>query len=1154
MPLPAQPLQREAKDLQQKQAATDVVALPPPIPSAEANPKKDAVPVGSVAGSPEKAGVLIGVRHILLAVMPAFVRDLYWRFSSTSLEERQAAAMRHAGIFTPALVLRGYGITDQETIKRVISTSCARNPGEALQACSAMGVSDPEFVLAYARSVSTKGQASALCRVMSKLCLDPVQRLSFAETCARLSPVRFVQSMRGFGITPGEQEHHYLRLAAMSDRVSEPGKGILRHVRGQGALSSEQWLDILLTVADNHPAQLGAAMSKLVIPSEADRERLLLAASRGNSIVRDGETRVTVARFVEAFKVDNSRVLHEAAREIATRSGGDLARFIHLFPLGTYARREVLLLAAADTDASEAFRSNFTNFGISDEETLRKAGKAHARAAGWLATSDLERFGVESIDERRELATALVKGFGFPSRQHLAFTELLISGEDPHTQLEQFLWAHGFTSQEAINDLLPLAAKHHPDSAILALGELGLKSPLEQLHALKMIAGASAQGITRVVHAPSVLLAREALRQDVIFSAIGDTQDDWILGKEGDTIHRAINLARGLLREQLALWISVPDEVAHEGNVPLCRHVLQAVSAVDSRVDMRGWDLEGVRLSHPAAMYLVCAYHLARPLIQDLPFGTRVKEAVRLVSGHHALPVLELSTARFQQLCEVLGSCHYNQSSLGRQPYHISAEAWQRCFREVLDLLVASSALANTSVSSQEQREKIEVGADTIAHHSRALVEEAERSFAQDFGLSNAEGIVKLQKEWGDLAPLSVLMGRFRGGRELEVPVLQNIVRHVLAGTFLDWKYDRLAGQLDGMSDAQVLSWRKNPSRVSHCTAEQAHAMSEGKQLAEALALIDYSLLPRVPEAYAAELYASRRSAEEVLNARFLPPQAFLERAPSIIDVVCDLLVLRRIGSRRTIFEYLRLYEEVKDQVQPIAPLAATELIRKDISRICVAVRERVVDTSRAYVVFSTIADHPKILLTIGDLVQSQSCLSYRSGSLVEALPGYVMDSNIKASLSFAIAENRIRSLFKMRKDEPFSLSQFTFEFNPARLSLMVSRAGGKPLEVDLGRAVYRHMLRVGRAAGNGAPTLLIEQRYHQHHAVTAHIEREQQELIERFRECCGLEPATAAINFPATRNPGGVYSDAMGRNCRTNFRWEPMIKREAGLINLGDL
>ena len=1154
MPLPAQQLQREAQDLQQKQLPTDEVVLPPLSLGASPERSMAAAPVGGSEKREDVAWPHLRVRHMILSLLPQFVRKLYWSASSTTLEERRAAAMRDSNVFDPTLVLRGYDITDQETIKSVISSSCAGNPGEALVACARMKVADPDFVLSYARAVSSKGQAAVLCRIVSKLGLDPEQRLSLAETCARINPVRFVQAMKAFGIKSGADSYRFLKIAAMSDRVSEPGKGVLCYARGRGSLSSEQWLDILLTVADNHPAQLGAAMVKEIIPSGKIREKLLLAASRGSSIVRDGETRVTAARYIEAFKVEDSRVLHEAAREIATRAGGDLARFIHLFQLGSYARKEVLLLAAADTDSSEAFRSNSLNFGITDDGSLRRVGKAHARANGWLATSDLERFCIDSHEERRELALALVKSFGFPSRQHLAFTEVLARGGDVDQHLEQFLWAYGFTPLEAMHELLPLAAKHHPDSAIISLNELGLKSPEEQVSALKMIAGASSQGVTRVFHAPSVALTRDSLRQEVIFGAIGDAQDDWLLGREGDIMHRTINLMRGILREQLALWISVPEEIAHMGNVVACRHILQRVSGIDPRVDMTGWDLDEVRLSQPAAFYVVCAYHLARPLVQHLPFGTRVKEAVRLVSSHRDLPSLELSRVRFQQLCEVLGSCHYNQSAIAPAPYRISADAWRQSFREVLDLLVASNALASTSAAALPSMEQIEVGATTIAQHTKAIVDEAERSFARDFGLPNAEGIVKLQAEWGDLVPLSVLMGRFRSGRELEVPVLREIVKHVLAGAFYDWKYDPKAGQLGGMSHAQVLSWRRNPSRVSHCTAEQAHAMSEGKQLAEALALIDYSLLPHVPELYAPELYASRRSAEDVMSARLLSGQEFLQRAPSIIDVVCDLLALRRIGSRQTIFEYLRRYEEVKGQIQPIAPLAATELIRKDISRICIAVRERVVDTSKAYVVFSTITDHPKILLTIGDVVNVPSCLSYRSGSLVEALPGYVMDSNIKASLSFAVAENRIRSVFKMHKDEPFSLSQFAFTFNPARLALTVSRAGGSSLELDVGRAVYRHILRVGSAVSDGKPTVLVEQRYHQHHAVTTHIEHEQEELIREFREACGLEPASGPIDFPVTRNPGGVYSDAMGRNCRTAYRWEPMLKRDVGLVNLRDL
>lgn len=1116
-------------------------------------PKKPAAECKS-AGQPnagEPPQMAAGL--VVLAFAPQFVRSLYWRLCSVSAEARLAAALRDSKYLPATFALRMYGISDQEGLKAVVAASCGDNPSEGLIACAKTGIKDPEFVLPFASAISTPMHASVLCRMMSRLPFTQGQRLALAETCARLSPVRFAEKIANFGIASAAEEHRLLKIAAENDRSSDPGRGMLRYFWGAKRLSHEQRLDILLTVAEHHPAALGAAMKRRQFGAEPVREQLLLAASRGNSIVRDGQSRITVARYVEAFGVSRVSVRAEAARNIASRSGGDLARHIALFALGANTLRELALQAAVDTEASPAFLVHVDNFCLKDSEALKRVGKAHALSNGWLSSFDLDRFGIESIEERRELARALTHSFGLPTAQHVAYTDLLLCGPDRGARFEDFFWRYGYTPVEVSNELLPLAARQHPETAISALSDLGLSEAGRQIAALKMIAGASAAGTTRVVHSSAHPFTSDEVRA-LVFGALGDVQDAWLLGTDDDLVHRAMNLVRGIIREQGPLWVVLPDEVAHQGNVQACVEVLRRVGEVEARVDVSGWDLEGVRLSQSAALYVVCAYHLARPLVEGLPQGTRVRESVRLVSGHDALPVQELSAARFQQLCELLGSFHYDQTSSGSPCYRISRDAWRKSFREVLDLLVASSALGGARSSAVGDPAQVQVTPATVGAHTRALTAEAERSFAKDFGLDSAAGIVALQGEWGDLVPLTVLMGRFRAGREQQVVVLRQIVKHVLEGSFYDWKYDPAFGQLAGMSDAQVSAWRRNPVRVSHCTAEQSRAMAEQKQLAEAEALVDYCLLPHVPEAYAGELFAARRSAEDVLRARELSPEQFAARAPTTIDVVCDLMVLRRAGLRKALFEYLKRYEEARGAIRPIEPPQADQLLRKDISRIFQAVRDRTVDSSKAYLVVSAVVDHPKLLLTIGDLVNVSSCLNYRSGNTVDALPAYVMDSNIKASLSFAVAENRLRSLCKIPKGAPLELSELSFRLNPARLSLEVSLRGGAPMELDLGKAVHRHVLRLGRSEGDGRPALLVEQRYHQFHAVTSHIESEQAALLAELRSACGLREASAgAICFPASRNPGGVYSDAMGRICRSAFRWEPAARPEAGLIQLRD-
>ncbi len=152
-----------------------------------------------------------------------------------------------------------------------------------------------------------------------------------------------------------------------------------------------------------------------------------------------------------------------------------------------------------------------------------------------------------------------------------------------------------------------------------------------------------------------------------------------------------------------------------------------------------------------------------------------------------------------------------------------------------------------------------------------------------------------------------------------------------------------------------------------------------------------------------------------------------------------------------------------------------------------------------------------------GDLVQTASCQNYRSGFHIETLPGYVIDGNIKLSLSYVIKGELIERVLLQYPDA-------RFEFDAPTQRLVVP---GTEVSIPLGYAIRRQVLRLGTAGEE--PVVLVERAYLQNHAISSNIEGQQIELMDSFVTGAGarIQKKGELASYPASRNPGGVYSDA---------------------------
>jgi hypothetical protein len=192
--------------------------------------------------------------------------------------------------------------------------------------------------------------------------------------------------------------------------------------------------------------------------------------------------------------------------------------------------------------------------------------------------------------------------------------------------------------------------------------------------------------------------------------------------------------------------------------------------------------------------------------------------------------------------------------------------------------------------------------------------------------------------------------------------------------------------------------------------------------------------------------------------------------------------------------------------------------VSEDLKSLNDATKRVQVVAGSEYCVVSVITDDPKLLLMTGDLVQAASCQNFRSGSHIQTLPGYVIDGNIKLALTYVVRKGTIDRLGVTDYE--------SLTFDPATQTLS---APGGDKQIKLGYAMRREVLRVG--ASHGEAVCVIERPYLQTHAISDQIASHQRGLVAAHLKGSGVRVPMHSeyVTCPASRNPGGVYSDKGG-------------------------
>lgn len=186
--------------------------------------------------------------------------------------------------------------------------------------------------------------------------------------------------------------------------------------------------------------------------------------------------------------------------------------------------------------------------------------------------------------------------------------------------------------------------------------------------------------------------------------------------------------------------------------------------------------------------------------------------------------------------------------------------------------------------------------------------------------------------------------------------------------------------------------------------------------------------------------------------------------------------------------------------------------------------------------ILTAINSDPKFLLTIGDLVEAQSCQNYRTGSHIETLMGYVIDANVQGLASFFIGPESFENdaqyslVFEAAKANKL---QSIFDGNKRTIIFKID-GSEKTISVDLPKALYRSMIKLGVTESGGAG-LKMERAYtpslksdYLQSGLSAALSQSAEEVFTGLVN--DLDATTqGTITVYGSRSPGGMYSDLGG-------------------------
>lgn len=552
-------------------------------------------------------------------------------------------------------------------------------------------------------------------------------------------------------------------------------------------------------------------------------------------------------------------------------------------------------------------------------------------------------------------------------------------------------------------------------------------------------------------------------------------------------------------------------------------------------------------------------------------------EVLGLALGYNAsaIDAAKLSDRQTSQLYELSLDL---SSNLDKPPFDgiaVDPSIWQpKQIKDFLDLLGNLRDLTHLYGNNQHAWDRVvnETGvrnglrpdllADLKNRTRETVVVALENAFRETNITIARKELDALYSRWGSIEPIITLVARFKGNESWreEIPALAKVLQFVLSDRFSSFKYEgdpaNIADQQKANEQLQMLTteqarthWKINLSKLDLYDPNTVEAESDAGRLARARTIVKTNL------------YANLRGRDRGLTLEGAAKETLIAQVVHSDKTPAPRALLRAVNADAALIErtLLRLLVELNDatSMRKVASYLKGNATSFNYEAQTISDLSSIVSTltpqrrGAPAVIFTTTFDNPKMLVTIGDLVDASSCQNYRTGSHIQTLLGYVMDAGVKGLVSYVLKPGHfaqqqeynalVEALQAKASGENIEVKG-DLEADKGIVHLRISRAGQQNIDlqtVPLSKAQLRMVIKLGQT-GSGQPGLFFERPYEQSHSarpvMISHVNQIRHEIASSIGGVIDQE-----IDIPASRNVGGVYSDAGGGVQTHLYRLRPL-------------
>lgn len=803
-----------------------------------------------------------------------------------------------------------------------------------------------------------------------------------------------------------------------------------------------------------------------------------------------------LGQTINQLGITNQSALVEIALIVASHDSGLISHYIQNFGITD----EIALARIAVTAATrngESLSQLIKNYRISDPLLLAEVAETAATRFGWGTSKFIQNFGITDQAALVRIAKAAAAHNGMGT--------------------SRFISRYGITDKAELARIAKIAATHDGVGTSYSIESYGITNQADLIEIAKLSVSQSLIAIRFLTNYP---LSETVLSAKVLGPVLSEITSGRDKERHFTNLRNSLakicsdNYHRDLMRISCESW----DRL--EPNQRLAA-VTEWFSDLHKKHTKRDLPLSGnLEVQAEEVIFdALSATIISWDTANVQRYGTRARASLAAFSGYDSLPIGELSTTACREMWGILITA---RTTIGPElastvPVDLGGNRSQAL--KVLTLATALKGLGGELPTFSEPINTTE----RFQAAEKLLTERVAREFERCLSLDTSgstSAVARLWDQWGgDLMPFTVLAGRYRSNKHWnhELPVVSEIAKRCLDGSFHEWRYRRDDTQLSMLSEHQLLGWTRNPVRISRISADAGREGNhEATQLENLANIFSTNLLHNLPADLALTISALPMERGEAETLLALDERSFNKR--NIHDAVRLISYALSTKDMEKIRKAVALTNGAKANLLRDLPEADKKQLSADLKSMNDATKKSRAPERGQYCVVSVITDHPKLLLMTGDLVHAASCQNYRSGSQIQTLPGYVIDGNIKLALSYVVKAGVLDQL---------GVSDYaTLTFDPATQSLRAP-GGHKPL--PLGYAMRREILRVGSV--DGEAVCVTERPYVQTHALGNEIANHHRELVAAHLKASEIRTArdNEIVECPASRNPSGVYTDKGG-------------------------